>query len=555
MSNELVYSLKDDNDENIITDIRLKDGYIHATKLCNSAGKDWYDYIRLKKTKAFLSELSKELKISDNNLIDSKIGGVHEGTWIHPIIATNLAQWCSVKFGIKIGIWIEKAKKNIKEINDEWNYEIHNIKPDEPKILIEKIVRNNISEMENGKIEIQCKYGIVDVVTNYEIIEIKRAEKYKHALGQILSYFCDFPNKIPRVHLFHEDENILNEIINKIKPLFKIYNVKLTYNVIDEDKIIKQNELMNELDKIKQHNLNLINNNLNEEIDITKLYLINNNLNEEIDIKKFNLNKKYNNIFKDEFNKFITDKCEFGEDGHTDKERFRITCDELYDYYLKCVTVPIIHKEFKKIIKEQFNINYKAADWHHETHNTWFGIRLKNYTTQKISKIQKLILEFIDVKCDLGVDYIADTKTFYDKFEEYSIDKGFEIIKRNGFTRQLFRTELFKANTSISVKEWAIEGKKHGFLGIKLKDSPIQLSDITRMFVQDKCRKAPGQRTKSTDIWKEFVEYTEQKCNMVYPKLKFFKEFRNQNEDLTHMYISKSERGYVGIVLHRLYNN
>ena len=52
--------------------------------------------------------------------------------------------------------------------------------------------------------EVRLQSGIVDVVTRDEIIEIKKASLWKHALGQILAYAFEpeCQNKSKRIHLF-----------------------------------------------------------------------------------------------------------------------------------------------------------------------------------------------------------------------------------------------------------------------------------------------------------------------------------------------------------------
>ena len=67
----------------------------------------------------------------------------------------------------------------------------------------ESAVRDSlVSSIPGAKKEVACSTGVVDVVTPAEIIEVKRASQWKHALGQVIAYSHDFPNKRARVHLF-----------------------------------------------------------------------------------------------------------------------------------------------------------------------------------------------------------------------------------------------------------------------------------------------------------------------------------------------------------------
>lgn len=87
---------------------RLMDGYINATALCKACKKDFYDYSRLKSTKEFIDELSSETGIPVSALIQTVKGGTpqFQGTWVHPQVAINLAQWASPKFAVLVSKWV-----------------------------------------------------------------------------------------------------------------------------------------------------------------------------------------------------------------------------------------------------------------------------------------------------------------------------------------------------------------------------------------------------------------------------------------------------------------
>lgn len=83
---------------------REVDGYFNATGMCGSAGRRWADYNRLDTTKAFLEELSADMGIPISELIQALRGGTPEfqGTWVHPLVATDLARWLSPKFHVAV---------------------------------------------------------------------------------------------------------------------------------------------------------------------------------------------------------------------------------------------------------------------------------------------------------------------------------------------------------------------------------------------------------------------------------------------------------------------
>ena len=85
---------------------RAGDGYIHATAMCQAAGKKFNDYSRLDATQSFLSALSSDAGIPVTRLINSLQGGNSiQGTWVHPKVA-HLAQWLSPQFAVQVTNWV-----------------------------------------------------------------------------------------------------------------------------------------------------------------------------------------------------------------------------------------------------------------------------------------------------------------------------------------------------------------------------------------------------------------------------------------------------------------
>lgn len=83
---------------------RSRDGYISATALCQSVNKRYSDYKALKSTGEFIVELIAQTNLSEQQLIHNIVGGNPslQGTWVHPYLAMNLAQWLSPKFAVKV---------------------------------------------------------------------------------------------------------------------------------------------------------------------------------------------------------------------------------------------------------------------------------------------------------------------------------------------------------------------------------------------------------------------------------------------------------------------
>ncbi len=85
---------------NDIIECRKSDGYINATQLCKAGGKKFYDWSILETTKTLINTLSFKAGIPALNLINKTAGGNHSGTWIHPDLAIQLAQWISADFAL-----------------------------------------------------------------------------------------------------------------------------------------------------------------------------------------------------------------------------------------------------------------------------------------------------------------------------------------------------------------------------------------------------------------------------------------------------------------------
>lgn len=86
---------------------RSTDGYWNATALCKAAGKEFAHYRVNKQTTDFLTALSGDIGIPMSDIIQTIKGGRgQQGTWIHPLVAVNLAQWLSPEFSVKVSKWV-----------------------------------------------------------------------------------------------------------------------------------------------------------------------------------------------------------------------------------------------------------------------------------------------------------------------------------------------------------------------------------------------------------------------------------------------------------------
>ncbi|MBE7384422.1 MAG: KilA-N domain-containing protein [Leptolyngbya sp. SIO1E4] len=84
------------------------DGYINATKMCQAGEKLWGDFWRLKSTKEYLAALDSVMGIPITVAVTAIQGGDPrlQGTWIHPRLASRLAQWISPEFAVIVDGWV-----------------------------------------------------------------------------------------------------------------------------------------------------------------------------------------------------------------------------------------------------------------------------------------------------------------------------------------------------------------------------------------------------------------------------------------------------------------
>ena len=111
--------------------------------MCKSEGKIFKDYVRMSETKAFIAALLEDIQKGNSPLGENKgltsdmgipiSGLVHtikggksnlQGTWIHPDLAVNLAQWLSPKFAVWVSRLVNKWRAGkiveVPAVDTEW---------------------------------------------------------------------------------------------------------------------------------------------------------------------------------------------------------------------------------------------------------------------------------------------------------------------------------------------------------------------------------------------------------------------------------------------------
>lgn len=182
-------------------EVRPLDGFINATQICKAGGKRFNDWNCLNSVKDQMKILREILK--NSFVVESKVGGNHSGTWIHPALATLLAQWISPRFAVKVALWLEEWKAADKENRDEYMEELASLEPS-CSDQAERAVKLELHSRIGGRMEVGTPIGRIDLLTDEYLIEIKHISGWKSALGQVLAYSDFYPDHVKKVVLFGE---------------------------------------------------------------------------------------------------------------------------------------------------------------------------------------------------------------------------------------------------------------------------------------------------------------------------------------------------------------
>jgi hypothetical protein len=80
------------------------------------------------------------------------------------------------------------------------NNELHKVFVCEESSGVEKKIADELAHQLNGRREVQIECGRIDIMTDTEVIEVKVASLWKHALGQVQAYAYETKLR-PRIHL------------------------------------------------------------------------------------------------------------------------------------------------------------------------------------------------------------------------------------------------------------------------------------------------------------------------------------------------------------------
>lgn len=108
-------------------------------------------------------------------------------------------------------------------------------KQPEPPVRVESRVRDALANKLGAATEVRCKYGMIDILSDTEIIEVKVYRHWKHALGQCVSYGLCFPGRSRRLHLYAEssDWESAKRRLETICEACSSFGVRVTLEALD----------------------------------------------------------------------------------------------------------------------------------------------------------------------------------------------------------------------------------------------------------------------------------------------------------------------------------
>lgn len=118
------------------------------------------------------------------------------------------------------------ARKAIREMIFQINGNVPEKTISEPVKGTELWYRDRLAKQLNGQVEVSTPAGRIDILTDTEVIEIKRASGWKSAIGQIISYGKFYPHHRQRIHLFGK---LTESKLKAIEDICEAQNICLTW--------------------------------------------------------------------------------------------------------------------------------------------------------------------------------------------------------------------------------------------------------------------------------------------------------------------------------------
>jgi len=204
--------------------IHTESRYINVTKLCKNGGKDLCHWLENKETKKLIdyineNELPKKSKLEATFLVKGGKGEIYEkirGTYAHPLIVPQVAQWISVKFALMVSEIINQHLVDEYLLKlDEKDGEIESLNVTIKKINKKldtvtnelKLTRNELGDANSELKEI--KYELYDANDNIEALadELLKKDKSINTKNKVIDIATD--KRVPSTKSITKTENFI----------------------------------------------------------------------------------------------------------------------------------------------------------------------------------------------------------------------------------------------------------------------------------------------------------------------------------------------------------
>ena len=236
-----------------------KDGYVNATQLCKAGNKRFNHWNTLESTKDLIKELNRSAGIPADLLIDTKMTGINEerGSWVHPDLAIQLAQWISASFALQVSRYIRelmitgevKLQRPIKKIIDlsqiDIEAEILEMKLD--LSLYTNTICLYVAYIGNGLVKIGYSDGRIETRINkhescesefemFRMIKIFKisSRTIEKKLHELLALYRVVFNK--QLEIFKPKDSLQN-FIDTISNLLKEHDLKFQLELLERENI------------------------------------------------------------------------------------------------------------------------------------------------------------------------------------------------------------------------------------------------------------------------------------------------------------------------------
>ncbi len=240
-----------------------EDGYIYATGLCKVSNKRMYNWLRLKETQNLQKQIDEKiatqepLKNCDAQTRVSQLSmevykgntsKYSQGTWIHPDLGLNLAQWCSPNFSAQVSKWLRELiftgavelgkEKTDEEINAKYQEILKKLKETEDKL---EQTENLVKAYDENNKELSKKFRKIKI--NHQAY-LRHKELYRLKTGPCV-YVIDMKKMYDEEEIMRYKIGQTGDITSRVSafrtsnPFCKVIAVIYTDKNIDLEKTIK----------------------------------------------------------------------------------------------------------------------------------------------------------------------------------------------------------------------------------------------------------------------------------------------------------------------------